>query len=100
MSTALPAGSMPRLTARSEKFTPPMTLPNGAPMMTPTARSTTFPFIANSLNSDASPMAFPCLYLSVQSYSNYRYRPTVAVVGGMTDPLIIETEMHEFPDGG
>src|SRR5262245_16671409 len=25
--------------------------PNAAPMMTPTARSTTFPFIANSLNS-------------------------------------------------
>ncbi len=28
-------------------------LPKAAPMMTPTARSTTLPFIANSLNSDA-----------------------------------------------
>jgi hypothetical protein len=26
-------------------------------MITPTAKSTTFPFIANSLNSDAIPMA-------------------------------------------
>src|SRR6266403_2602187 len=57
----------------SEKFTPPMISPSGgmmtsptsdetifpkaAPMMTPTARSTTLPFMANSLNSDAMLMA-------------------------------------------
>jgi hypothetical protein len=32
-------------------------LPKAAPMTTPTARSTTFPFIANSLNSAPIPMA-------------------------------------------
>ena len=39
-----------------------MILPNAAPMITPTARSTTGPFIANSLNSfnteTPSPMFF------------------------------------------
>jgi Tfp pilus assembly pilus retraction ATPase PilT len=30
-----------------------MILPNAAPMITPTARSTTLPFMANSLNSEA-----------------------------------------------
>ncbi len=70
-STSLPAGSLPRSTARSEKFTSPITLPriginksptseetilpNAAPMITPTAKSTTLPFIANSLNSEANP---------------------------------------------
>ena len=34
-------------------------LPNAAPMITPTARSITLPFIANSLNSLAKPMGAP-----------------------------------------
>jgi len=62
------------LTARSLKSTPPIAspiggmmtsttseftiLPNAPPITTPMARSTTLPFIANSLNSDASPMCF------------------------------------------
>src|SRR5437879_6370953 len=33
--------------------------PKAAPMMTPTARSTTFPFIANSRNSFSTLEAFP-----------------------------------------
>ena len=33
--------------------------PNAAPMITPTARSTTFPLRANSLNSERSPMPAP-----------------------------------------
>src|ERR1700733_12937718 len=125
ISTALPAGSKPRLIAKSEKFTPPTTfpragmitsptiedtiLPNAAPMITPTAKSTTFPFIANSLNSDAIPIAFSLcstlphtpkpddyLELSVQSYSNHGNRPTVTVVGGMIDPLIVQTQVREI----
>src|SRR5712672_2378021 len=72
-STSLPAGSLPRVTAKTEKLKPPMILPSvgmktsptseetifpkAAPMMTPTARSTTLPFMANSLNSDAMLMA-------------------------------------------
>ena len=67
-STGSPAGLVPRSTARSEKLTPPTTLPSSGittsptnddtilpkapPITTPTAMSTTLPFIANSLNSD------------------------------------------------
>jgi hypothetical protein len=67
--TSLPVGSFPNPIARSEKLKPPINLPsvgmnmsptreetifpNAAPMITPTARSTTLPFIANSLNSEA-----------------------------------------------
>src|SRR5271167_1568395 len=146
ISTALPAGSAPRTIAKSEKFTPPMTLPstgmmtsptsedtilpNAAPMITPTARSTTLPFIANSLNSDAKPtglsffrnfdatddvterpwqgqVAFGHLYagrgsleLRVQPHCNHRYRPAITVIGGMIDPLIVQTKIGEFQHCG
>src|SRR5271154_412858 len=146
ISTALPAGSTPRPIAKSEKFTPPMTLPsagmmtspttedtilpNAAPMITPTARSTTLPFIANSLNSDAKPtglsffrnfcrrrmllsvrnrgkLAFGHLYagrrsleLRVQPHRKHRYGPAIAVIGGMIDPLIVQTEIREIQHCG
>ncbi len=73
--TSFPAGSAPRLTARSLKLMPPMSLPRigmmmsptseetilpkATPTMTPTARSTTLPFMANSLNSEARLMRRP-----------------------------------------
>ena len=40
-------------------------LPKAAPMITPTARSTTLPFMANSLNSDAMLMAGPLVLAAV-----------------------------------
>src|ERR1700730_6549143 len=76
-NTGLPAGSVPMRIARSLKLTLPINrpiggmmtsataeltiLPNGAPITTPTARSMTLPFIANSLNSEARLMGIsPC----------------------------------------
>src|SRR5258708_13913671 len=87
-STSLPAGSLPRVTAKSEKLKPPMILPSvgmktsptseetifpkAAPMITPTAKSTTLPFMANSLNSAPNPTAISfltsadgCLFVDV-----------------------------------
>src|SRR5882724_1773435 len=71
-NTALPVGSVPMCSARSLKLTLPIScpmggmmtsatseltiLPNAAPITTPTARSMTLPFIANSLNSEAKLM--------------------------------------------
>src|SRR5258705_5656649 len=68
-NTGLPAGSVPMCSARSLKLMLPINrpiggmmtsatseltiLPNAAPITTPTARSMTLPFIANSLNSEA-----------------------------------------------
>ena len=36
------------------------------------------------------------LELSVQSYSNHGHRPTVTIVGGVTNPLIVETQVREI----
>src|SRR6204780_1014537 len=71
-STGAPLGLVPICPARSVKSTPPIAspmggmmtsatreftiLPKAPPITTPTARSTTLPFIANSLNSDAIPI--------------------------------------------
>ena len=40
--------------------------------------------------------AAPALELRVQAHGKQRYGTTVAVVGGVIDPLIIETEMRSF----
>src|SRR5260221_10930336 len=66
--TSLPSEPTPIFAAQSETLTPPISrpmrgmstfstkdatiLPNAAPMITPTAESSTGPFMANSLNSD------------------------------------------------
>src|SRR5205814_3427570 len=49
-------------------------LPKAAPMMTPTARSTTFPLTANSRNSDANDMTFPSLGDESPTYDAARPR--------------------------
>src|SRR5258706_8971404 len=70
--TSLPSEPTPIFAAQSETLTPPSSrpiggmstfstrdatiLPNAAPMITPTARSTTGPFMANSLKSDVKLM--------------------------------------------
>src|SRR6267154_980322 len=72
-NTGLPAASVPMCSARSLKLMLPINrpiggmmtsatseltiLPNADPITTPTARSMTLPFIANSLNSEARLMA-------------------------------------------
>src|SRR5215831_4546895 len=68
-------------------------LPNAAPITNPTARSTTFPLIANCLKSDRIDMVSgpPCAlssscHIAIEQRSRERFMPRDLRVGGRTLP--------------
>src|SRR5258708_2235790 len=96
--TSLPSEPAPIFAAQSETLTPPSSrpmggmstfsnkdatiLPNAAPMMTPTARSSTGPFMANSLNSDVK-----LIFISLFQSTGAPTEPWPARPGGPQDPF-------------
>jgi hypothetical protein len=70
--------------------------PNAAPMITPTAISTTFPLTANSLNSWIMLMIFPYWVLN-QSSTKPTFYPNYAVIITDLDLIVIVGSLPHRP---